>query len=574
MNEYAMLHVPDSRYCFPVGEREIVIRLRTAREDREAEVFLLYNCKYLFQQQQVRLRMEIKYSDRLYDYYETRLFLEDVRLAYIFEIREGGKTTYYSEDGLTENYCFEEGFYNFFQMPYINKNDVMPVVDWMRSAVFYQIFVERFALGNRKKDLSYITMEWGEIPNPKSFAGGDLRGIVDKLDYLEGLGVTALYLTPVFPSISNHKYDIMDYKTIDSSFGSKEDFRELVTKAHEKGIKIVLDAVFNHCSMQLAQFQDVMKNGKASPYFHWFLIDGDYPEPEQPNYECFASCNYMPKINTANPDAQNFLLDIACYWIREFDIDGWRLDVSDEVSHEFWRRFRYAVKEEKADCVIIGENWHDAYPYLQGDQYDGIMNYSFTKACLDYFAKDRFDAKQMADKLSSNLMRNTEQVNYMMLNLLDTHDTHRFFTELGEDKEKLLAAVALEMVFPGAPCIYYGTEICMAGGYDPDSRRCFDWEERRWDLRVMEMIKQLIALRRLNTLQYGDVGIWEEQEMLCVRRRLKESENNHEVRLYINLSKKQQRLPAEAVKNVLCSNLWQEGILDNRGFVVMEGEWK
>lgn len=185
----------------------------------------------------------------------------------------------------------------------------------------------------------------------------------------------------------------------------------------------------------------------------------------------------MPKLDTANREVQEYLIGIACYWIREYGIDGWRLDVSDEVSHVFWRRFREAVKKEKADAVIIGENWHDAYPYLRGDQYDSIMNYAFTKACLDYFARKTFDAKQMAEKLSSNLMRNMEPVNRMMLNLLDSHDTHRFYSEVGENPDRLLAALALEMVFPGAPCIYYGTEICTPGGYDPDSPRCFDWEK-------------------------------------------------------------------------------------------------
>ena len=219
----------------------------------------------------------------------------------------------------------------------------------------------------------------GDRPTPQSFAGGDLRGIIEKLDYIKGLGINAIYLTPIFQSVSNHKYDINDYRKIDPQFGTKEDLQELVAKAHAMGIRIVLDAVFNHCSMEMKEFQDVLVNGRQSPYYHWFLIDGDYPDPEQMNYECFASCNYMPKLNTANPETQEFLLDIAIYWIKEADIDGWRLDVADEVSHEFWRRFRKEVKNVKKDCVIIGENWHDAYPYLMGDQYDSIMNYSFTK---------------------------------------------------------------------------------------------------------------------------------------------------------------------------------------------------
>lgn len=573
MNEYAMLHIPDSRYCFAVGEKELAIRLRVSKEDRRAKIFLLHQNKYDFYLNREKLQMERKYTDRLFDYYETCLELKDVRFAYIFQIEEDGEIFYYSEDGLTKEYDFSVAFYNFFQMPYINKNDFLPIVDWMKNAVFYQIFVERFAMGDMQKDQSYINMEWGELPNPKSFAGGDLKGIIKKLDYLEKLGITALYLTPIFRSASNHKYDTIDYMEIDPGFGTKDDFRKLTELAHEKGIRVVLDAVFNHCSMELFQFQDVIKKGRNSKYYDWFLIDGDYPDTEKINYECFAACNYMPKLNTANCKVQDFLIRIAVYWIEEFDIDGWRLDVSDEVSHEFWRKFRSAVKSQKKDAVIIGENWHDAYPYLMGDQYDSIMNYAFTKACLDYFAKDVFTAKQMAEKLNSNLMRNMTQVNRMMLNLLDSHDTHRFFTEVACDKDKLMAAVALEMVFQGAACLYYGTEICIEGGYDPDSRRCFDWDESHWDKNVWETIQTLIALRKREEIRDGEIRVAEEQNLLVVERIL----GNKKLVLYINMTEQAQQITMES-SAVLCQNRASEMIqgtktgmeLESKGFLIAE----
>lgn len=567
MNQHAILHIPDSRYCFASGEKELVLRLRMAREDEEAEVSLIHACKYDFAIKRRQEKMNICYSDRLYHYYEIKLQLEDVRLAYIFQIEEKGNIYYYSEDGITKSYNFEEGFYNFFQMPYINTNDIMEVVEWMRSAVFYQIFVDRFYQGDCEKDTKYITMQWGDIPTPKSFAGGDIKGIIKKLDYIKDLGVNAIYLTPIFESVSNHKYDISDYKKVDSQFGTMEDAKELVAKAHEKGIRIIFDAVFNHCSMKMTEFQDVLSNGKKSAYYNWFLIDGEYPDPEKMNYECFASCNYMPKLNTADQGVQDFLIEIALYWIRETDIDGWRLDVSDEVSHEFWRRFRREVKAEKKDCVIIGENWHDAYPYLMGDQYDSIMNYSFTKACLDYFARETFSAKEMAEKLSGNLMRNTEPVNFMMLNLIDSHDTHRFFTEVSKDKDKLLCALALEIIVPGAPCIYYGTEICMEGGYDPDSRRCFNWKQENWDREVMRTIKELTALRADSVLQYGKVNLREEDEMLCVERIWEE----RKIVLYINLSKREKQVSLSEDQKVMSSHRYDRE-LENNGFLVVMGQ--
>ena len=277
----------------------------------------------------------------------------------------------------------------------------------------------------------------------------------------------------------------------------------------------------------------------------------------------------MPKLNSADPSLQDFLLDVALYWIREADIDGWRLDVSDEVSHSFWRRFRQAVKAEKPECLIVGENWHDAYPYLMGDQYDGIMNYSVTKACLDWFAKETLDAKGMAEKLNSILMRNIWQVNQMMLNLLDSHDTLRFYTETGKNRDRLLAAFALLILLPGAACLYYGTEICMEGGFDPDSRRCFDWNEEHWDMDVWQAFQSLIALKRHPALRGSGICIAEEDGMLVIRR----SNKGKCVWLYINLTKEEKLIPERAGQNPLLHRRWGENLLPD-GYVIYEEDVK
>ena len=286
-------------------------------------------------------------------------------------------------------------------------------------------------------------------------------------------------------------------------FGTNGDFAALVESAHAKNIRVVIDAVFNHVSDRCAQFQDVLKKGRKSPYFDWFIIHGETPDPEKGNYECFSVCNYMPKWNTSNSQVQDYLLRIAVHWIREYHIDGWRLDVSDEVSHHFWRRFRQAVKEANPECVIIGENWHNASAYLQGDQYDSIMNYAFTKACLDFFAFGTLDAGGFADRLNELLMRNTDTVSGMMLNLLDSHDTHRFFTQVGENRTKLESALAVLYLFVGAPCIYYGTEIAMAGGYDPDCRRTMDWERASAGGSTWDLIQKLSRLKKEEPALHG-----------------------------------------------------------------------
>lgn len=518
MIEQAIFHMPETQYGYASDQNTFHLRIRTARED-EFRVAVIYGGKYDFWQTQHRKEMALSYRDRLYNYYTVSLQPEDIRLVYVFELRLGERVYYFSEDGVSEHYDFKLNFYNAFQIAYINDSDVHKSVAWMKNACFYQIFIDRFYRGNADKDASYINLPWGQIPDPKSFAGGDLRGIEKQLPYLRELGINALYLTPIFKSISNHKYDIQDYYTVDAMFGSNKDFAQLVQNAHAQNIRIVIDAVFNHVSDRCSQFQDVLRNGKNSRYFDWFIIHGDSVDQENVNYECFSSCNYMPKWNTSNPEVQDYLIGIAVYWIKEHKIDGWRLDVSDEVSHTFWRKFRQAVKAANPECVIIGENWHNANSYLQGDQYDSIMNYAFTKACLDFFAFEALDASGFADKLNELLMRNTDTVNAMMLNLLDSHDTHRFFTQVGEDLQKLESALAVLYFFVGTPCIYYGTEAAIPGGYDPDCRRTMDWERAQKRDRLWKHIQKLAALKRTEpSLREDAIKIYANGTVFCMER--------------------------------------------------------
>ena len=468
MQEQAMYHKPETQYAYALSENSVALRLRTAKEDTP-EVSVLYGGKYDFARKRREKAMRLCCSDRLFNYYTAELELSDVRLVYVFRIRERRKTYYYSEDGLSEHFAFDLSYYNAFQIAYLNAADIHRPVQWMQDARFYQIFIDRFFRGNQEKDDSYITLPWGELPTPKSFAGGDLKGITKKLPYLHELGVNALYLTPVFESVSNHKYDTQDYFAIDEMFGGEKDFRKFMKAAHEAGFHVVLDAVFNHVSERCLQFRDVLQNGKAS---------------------------------------------------RSFD---------------FWRKFRAAVKAENGACVIIGENWHDANPYLRGDQYDSIMNYAFTKACLDAFAFGTLDATGFAEKLNELLMRNTDTVNGMMLNLLDSHDTHRFLTQVGGDIQKLGCALAVLYLFVGAPCIYYGTEIGMEGGYDPDCRRTMDWARAEERPPLWRLVQQLAACKRESAALHGTKAkIWAEGDLFFLER----GETN-KLRLTVNFGKAQ-----------------------------------
>ena len=524
MNKHAVYHKSDSLYCFPVAVDMVEIRLRAARGD-VAYATLIYGKKHMFIMDRKSENMELKVSDALYDYFVLRLRLTDKRLAYVFSITDTeGNKYYYSEDGLTDTYDFSLAYYNFFQLAYINECDVMKPVDWLSSAVVYQIFVDRFCRGG--EDDSYINMKWGERPTPKSFAGGDLYGIANKLDYLTDLGVNTLYLTPIFSSKSNHKYDVSDYYNVDEHFGGNKAFGRLMDECKKRGVRVILDAVFNHCSEDLAEFCDVREKGRLSSYHDWFIINGDKPTKKPLNYEVFSSCDYMPKWNTSNKEVQEYLCRVGEYWIKNYGIDGWRLDVSDEVGHEFWRKFRTRIKALGEDKALIGENWHDSRSYLRGEQFDSIMNYAFTKAMLDYFAYGKITTMELCDRLNGLLMRNITQVNRMMLNLLDCHDTHRFFSMCGMDENKLLSALAIELFMPGAAMIYYGTEIPLEGGYDPDSRRCFIWGDHPFATKI----KELLRYKKLRALAEGDVAFGCENGLFTVTR----TAVGQIVKLYVN----------------------------------------
>ncbi|MBD5132014.1 MAG: alpha-glycosidase [Clostridiales bacterium] len=521
MNKHALYHKSDGLYAFALDGNTVELRLRAAHGDLNG-VTLVYGKKHEFCKERKSMPVPFSLTDGMFDYYTVRLKLDDKRLAYVFVLTDtSGKKYYYSEDGATESYDYSTAYYNFFQLAYVNKNDVMPYVDWLGNAVVYQIFPDRFAVGEpphgeqpSSVDKDYINLEWGRKPTPKSFAGGNLWGVAQKLDYLRDLGVNTLYLTPIFTSRSNHKYDISDYYNVDPHFGGNVAFKHLMNECKKRGVRVILDAVFNHCSDELLQFKDVCEKGGKSKYRDWFVINGDKPTKRPRNYEVFAECDYMPKWNTANPEVQEYLCAVGEHWINEYGIDGWRLDVSDEVSHEFWRKFRKRIKALGEDKVLIGENWHDSRSYLRGEQFDSIMNYAFTKAMLDFFAKREMDAQGFCDKLNGLLMRNSTQVNGMMLNLIDCHDTHRFYTLCGCDEKKLLCALAVELFMPGAAMVYYGTEIPLEGGYDPDSRRCFIWGEHEFTPKV----KKLLGYKRLKSLGGCDAKLTCENGLFIVER--------------------------------------------------------
>lgn len=562
MNKAAILHISESFMAYAISLDELNIRLRADKKDKlDVRLIYTYKCDYPHVWKEAKL--EKTFEDERFSYYEVNLKLLDKRLAYVFKLSDENEAYYLSENGLEEVYDFENFYFTSFHMPYIHEADFFEPVEWMKNAVFYQIFPERFRRGDFSKDDSYINQAWEDLPTPRSFAGGDLKGIIEKLDHIKDLGVTCLYLTPIFISPTNHKYDTIDYFEIDPQFGSKEDFKKLVEKAHSFGIRIVLDAVFNHMCHENPVFKDVREKGKESIYYDWFYIDGDKADIEKINYETFAHVYNMPKLKTSNKEVQDYLIKIGKYWIEEFDVDGWRLDVSDEVSHDLWKRFRKEIKSAKADAVIIGENWHNAEAFLRGDELDSIMNYAFTNTCLDYF-KGKISAQKASDKLNMILMRNRDAANRMMLNFLDTHDTPRFITEIGGSLDKTLAAIALSVVYMGANSLYYGTEVGLEGKGDPDCRRTFPWEKIEEKQDVLGKIKEILAVKKHEAIKNGGIKIYSEGDLLILERFV----NEKTLSLAINLGKEKNF--DLGCKEILADGNFKNQKLGENSFVIWE----
>jgi cyclomaltodextrinase len=384
--------------------------------------------------------------------------------------------------------------------------------DWVKDAVFYQIFPDRFARSSGVPKPSNLE-PWDAPPTVRGFKGGDLLGILERLDYLQDLGVTALYLNPIFQSTANHRYHTHDYYQVDPILGGDQALRTLLDAAHARGMRIVLDGVFNHASRGFFQFNHILENGPQSPYLEWFVVERwplhPYDRRRPANYRAWWHNRELPAFNTDAPAVREFLLGVAQHWV-EFGIDGWRLDVPEEIDDPpFWREFRRRVRQANPEAYLVGEIWHPAPSWLQGDQFDAVMNYPVARACLGFMGGQKLDTRfrpggyrlrplgprAFARRVDDNLALYGWEVTQVQLNLLGSHDTPRFLTMVGGETDRLRLATLFQMTYPGAPCIYYGDEVGMQGGSDPGCRGGFPWDESRWDTDLHDAIRRDIRLR-------------------------------------------------------------------------------
>jgi glycosidase len=536
MIDYTVYHETKSKYSYIFDENTIHLRVM-ATKNKISSIRVLYGDPFHWgpsdsEENKWEWKLDSTITDYLSLEYQTEnydfFFIEATpkfkRMRYAFLIDE--KYLFGARDivDITEHPDQLLHHFNYFNFPFINIEDAFNPPSWVQDQIWYSIFPERFANGDPSINPKG-TLPWGktdEYSNMQRF-GGDIQGIIDHLDYIVEIGFTGIYMTPLFESDSSHKYDVNDYFKIDAAFGTNELLGKLVQEAHKRGLKVMLDAVYNHSGFRHPFFQDVIKNGKDSIYYDCFyIIDQSKPllsfqvlddgridrksvqavfkDKQKLNYRTFAFTPYMPKLNTSHPLMKKHLFDAATYWINEFNIDGWRLDVSDEVSHQFWREFRQKIKQAKSDAYIIGENWANSYPWLKGDQYDGVMNYEFLFIIWNYFGTNidhkQYTSTEFKYRINHVLASYPRNVITAMYNLVDSHDTTRILEICANNINLVKLPYLFMFTLPGAPSVFYGGEIGLSGKHDPDNRRCMIWDETKQNQDLKTHIQKLIYLRK------------------------------------------------------------------------------
>ena len=579
LNKQALFSDTTQDYVTPAEPRfkeKVTVRFRTAKNNVDA-VFLISGSKSV-----EMVKTEV---DALFDYYSCVITMDEKIFGYCFQIIAGKVMCYFNSRGISKDI---QEYYNFrliagFRTP-----------TWAKGAVMYQIFVDRFYNGDKSNDVltneyTYLdgyseqVTDWGKYPaqmGVREFYGGDLQGVLDKMDYLEDLGIDVIYFNPLFVSPSNHKYDIQDYDYIDPHIGkivddegellkdgqkenrfatryinrvtnkknleaSNELFAKVVKEAHKRGIKVILDGVFNHCGSfnkwldreRIYEEQEGYEKGafisEDSPYKDYFRFHKDDCWPYNPSYDGWWGHDTLPKLNyEGSRELTDYIMKVGRKWVSApYNADGWRLDVaadlghSPEFNHRFWKEFRKSVKLANPNAVIIAEHYGYSREWLQGDEWDSVMNYDAFMEPVTWFLTGM---QKHSDDYREDLLGNAESfwgamthhgTNFtnsslqVSMNELSNHDHSRFLTrtnkkvgrlhtlgskaaEEGINKAVFREAVVMQMTWPGAPTIYYGDEAGVCGFTDPDNRRTYPWGHE--DRELIEFHKQMIRVHKLN----------------------------------------------------------------------------
>ena len=590
------------------------VRLRSAKNNVD-NVYLCY--------EKQRLLMTVVESDALFDFYEVEVPPLSQRIDYYFEINSGNLKCYYNKKGIIRD---PEAYYNFSIVPGFK------TPDWAKGAVMYQVLLDRFYNGDVDNDVvtneyQYVGKlaqkidDWGQLPNAdgiREFYGGDLQGLIDKLDYLKELGIDVVYMNPIFVSPSNHKYDTQDYDAIDPHYGrivldggevldeeapdnlkaskyiirtteqanidaSNALFAKMVEEAHSRGMRVILDGVFNHCG-SFNKWMDREKfyanshdyppgayTTNASPYGTFFNFYNKGAWPDNPHYDGWWGYDTLPKLNyEGSPKLYQYILEVAKKWVSPpYNADGWRLDVaadlgySKEFNHKFWREFRRSVKEANPEAIILAEHYGDPSDWIRGgDQWDTVMNYDAFMEPITWFLtgmekhSDEFRGDLIGNHqaffgaMTHHMSRFHTQSLQVAMNELSNHDHSRFITRTNHRVGRtgtvgpaaaseginigiMYEAVVMQMTWPGAPTIYYGDEAGVAGWTDPDNRRTYPWGNE--NMTLINLHKALISLRKAyKCLKVGSIKFLHgEHNVVCYGR----FDHEHRLVIAVNNSK-------------------------------------
>jgi len=493
---------------------ELIIRLRTPEIIRDPVLITDHGNE---------LDPETKYVFHNTVIYEYHIPLpRDNMLKYKFRFTYKDKELFYGYEGVGEEVSYI--------VVDISRVSGPKRPQWYMGTVYYQIFIDSFENGDPSNDPPRKISVYE--PRERGYYGGDLRGIINRLEYIRSLGVETLYLTPVFKSTSYHRYDVYDYRDVDRYLGTIDDLMELIEKLHRHGMRIVLDIPLHHTSSCFPAFIDALKNGRNSRYWNWYCFLEEpsreivkeilkYLEPEcradelnqefhwrrrlKPFYECFFMVWSMPKINHDCMETLDYFIEITRYWI-ERGVDGFRIDVGLGIHSQWLKAYYIAVKSLKNDFLLLGEL--NDYPVYYSEYFDSMMDYYWRKVLLERVVDKRITIEHLIYSLNRLYGEIPHYQAVSLYHSLGTHDTPRIKTIVGSDKARLKLLYTLLFTLPGSPAIYYGDEIGMEGGNDPDNRRPMIWDKHRWDTEILEHIRKLIRIYgESQALRIGYVSI-------------------------------------------------------------------
>lgn len=508
-----------NHFVKPVGKKELNIKIKTTTDIKQ--INLIYGDPYdytkissdNYQWNKQSYPMNLRNKTNHNHYFEAIFKPNNARCKYYFQlITQDDSIHFYGQKGIYNNDTNLD-LYSTFYIPYIHSHEIYQELDWVSSQIWCQIFVDRFSNGDTSND-PLNTQNWDDPKiTPYSFYGGDLRGIINQLDHLKELGFTGLYLTPIFTSPSNHKYDTINYHEIDPHFGSKEDLKELVEACHNRDMKIILDAVFNHSGHLFPPFVDVTLNKKQSSYYDWFHILQDDPL----EYETFANTYKMPKLKTSHPQLESYLLDILLTYLRDFKIDGWRFDVANELDQQFIRNINKTIKSEFPNAYLLAEVWHDPKDYIDYDKFDANMEYEIGTVFIEWLNK-KINTDTLITRLSEIDHRTPMNHFSNQFHLLDSHDTARIINQVYKKKNKALMALIFLMLQKGSICLFYGTDYLLEGENDPYCRIPYPINPTLEQIENQNKFRNILNFRKeyLNSIQKEPVQYLYDNESLIV----------------------------------------------------------